>query len=144
MKLWLHHINVVSHNVEELQDFYGDVLGLQRQTEDIPVRSDGYSAPVAFLSDGAVQMHLAGRDLDLGFRSGNAINPVERGHIAFRTDDLVAFRKLLEDKGISYSDYGGVATDSWHQIFFHDPVGNVIEVHEISDSGAEAPDANDE
>lgn len=143
MRLWLHHVNVVSHDVEELESFYGDVLGLRRQTDDIPVRNDGYSAPVAFMSDGVVQMHLAGRDLDLGFRSGNAINPVERGHIAFRTDDLAAFRRLLNEKGIAYSDYGGVATDSWHQIFFHDPVGNVIEVHEVRQAGSDGADKTD-
>ncbi len=131
MKLWLHHVNIVSHDVEELRTFYSDVLGMGEQTEDIPARSPGYSAPVAFVGDGTVQMHLACRDLGLGFRSGNAINPVERGHIAFRTDDLAAFRRLLDERGIAYSDYGGVATDSWHQIFFHDPVGTVIEVHQI-------------
>jgi glyoxylase I family protein len=36
----------------------------------------------------------------------HVVNPVERGHIAFRTDDIEAFKKRLEDKGIPYSDYG--------------------------------------
>ena len=36
-------------------------------------------------------MHLAERAFDVAFRNGQVINPVERGHIAFRTDDLAAF-----------------------------------------------------
>ena len=65
-----------------------------------------------------------------GFRTGQVVNPVERGHIAFRTDDIAAFKKRLDEKGIRYSDYGGWAMSGWHQIFFYDPDGNVIEVHQ--------------
>ena len=65
-----------------------------------------------------------------GFRTGQVVNPVDRGHIAFRTDDIAAFKKRLDDKGIKYSDYGGWAMSGWHQIFFYDPDGNVIEVHQ--------------
>lgn len=135
MKLWLHHINHVSEDVERLARFYTDVMGLQPQTDDLPVREldRGYSGDVAFISDGQTQMHLAQRDLRLGFRTGNMVNPVERGHIAFRTDDIEAFKRHLEAHDIPYSDYAGVATASWHQIFFHDPEGNVIEVHQVMD-----------
>ena len=58
------------------------------------------------------------------------VNPVERGHIAFRTDDIAAFKQRLDEKGIRYSDYGGWAMTGWQQIFFYDPDGNVIEVHQ--------------
>jgi glyoxylase I family protein len=58
------------------------------------------------------------------------VNPLERGHIAFRTDDIEAFKRRLQEKGIPYSDYGGFAMKGWQQIFFYDPEGNVIEVHE--------------
>ena len=37
MKLTLHHINVVTENVERLDNFYRDVLGLDRETEGLPV-----------------------------------------------------------------------------------------------------------
>ena len=86
---------------------------------------------VAFLSDGNLQMHLAEKDLGLSYRAGKAVNPVERGHLAFRTDDIEAFKRHLEERGIPYSDYKGVATGTWHQIFFHDPEGNVVEVHQV-------------
>ena len=36
----------------------------------------------------------------------------------------------LDDKRIPYSDYGGWAMSGWEQIFFYDPDGNVIEVHQ--------------
>jgi glyoxylase I family protein len=82
------------------------------------------------VTDGQTQFHLATKDLELGFRMKHIANPVERGHIAFRTDDIEAFKKRLEDKGILYSDYGKWAMNGWYQIFLYDPDGNVIEVHQ--------------
>ena len=133
MKLWLHHVNFVSEDVERLRRFYSDVMGLGPQEDDLPVReaTRDYAGDVAFLSDGNLQMHLAEKDLGLAYRAGKAVNPVERGHLAFRTDDIEAFKRHLEEKGVPYSDYKGVATGTWHQIFFHDPEGNVIEVHQV-------------
>ena len=75
-------------------------------------------------------VHIAEKDMGTGFRTGHVVNPVDRGHIAFRTDDIAAFKKRLDEKGIRYSDYGGWAMSGWHQIFFYDPDGNVIEVHQ--------------
>ena len=83
------------------------------------------------MTDGTIQMHLAERDLDVAFRTGHAVNPLDRGHIAFRTDDIEAVKKRLDEKGIRYADYGNWAMNGWYQIFFHDPEGNVIEVHQV-------------
>ncbi len=77
-----------------------------------------------------MQMHLAEKDLGVAFKNREVINPVERGHIAFRTDDIEAFKKVLEENGTPYSDYGTTFAKEWHQVFFHDPEGNVIEVHQ--------------
>ena len=135
MKLEFHHINVVSENVDRLHDFYTQVLGL----DDVPVEqfprteaegSKGYAGKIRFATEGSMQMHLAEREFDTAFRNGQVINPVERGHIAFRTDDLAAFLKVLDDRGIPYSDYGTTFSKEWHQVFFLDPEGNVIEVHQ--------------
>ena len=57
------------------------------------------------------------------------LNPVERGHIAFRTDDMGAFKQHLRDN-VSFADYGTTFAAEWYQIFFHDPEGNIIEVHQ--------------
>ena len=51
-------------------------------------------------------MHLATTDLTIALKNGEVINPVERGHIAFRTDDIEAFKALLDQHSIPYSDYG--------------------------------------
>ena len=135
MKLEFHHINYVADDVDRLHRFYKDVLGLN----DIPLESfpraeetdeAGYSGKIRFATDGAMQMHLAERDLGVAFKNGEVINPVERGHIAFRTDDIEAFKQLLDDRSIPYSDYGTAFAKEWHQVFFHDPEGNVIEVHQ--------------
>ena len=59
------------------------------------------------------------------------MNPLERGHIAYRTDDIEAFMAHLNSCGVPYSDWGSDAVKGWHQIFFYDPIGNVIEVHQV-------------
>ena len=57
------------------------------------------------------------------------VGPV--GHIAFRTDDIDAFKKHLEARGIAYTDYGTRFARDWHQIFFLDPAGTIVEVHAV-------------
>ncbi|MEJ6393854.1 VOC family protein [Gymnodinialimonas sp. 2305UL16-5] len=135
MKLEFHHVNFVSEDVDRMHAFYTEVLGL----DDIPptnfprtaaTAETGYSGAIRFATDGAMQMHLAERALDVAFKNGQVINPVDRGHIAFRTDDLQAFLAMLDARGIPYSDYGTAFAAEWHQVFFHDPEGNVIEVHQ--------------
>jgi glyoxylase I family protein len=132
MKLTLHHINLCSTNVPAMDEFYRAVLELAPEPGMAATRvtTEGYSGDVAFVTDGTTQVHLAERDLDVGFRMGQSVNPLERGHIAFRTDDIAEFKRRLEEKGVPYSDYAGFAMSGWQQIFFHDPEGNIIEVHQ--------------
>jgi catechol 2,3-dioxygenase-like lactoylglutathione lyase family enzyme len=132
MKLTLHHINLCSTDVPAMDEFYRSVLGLGAEPgmNATRITNQGYNGDVAFVTDGTTQVHLAERDLGVGFRMGQAVNPLERGHIAFRTDDIDAFKRRLEEKGIPYSDYGGFAMNGWQQVFFHDPEGNIIEVHQ--------------
>ena len=134
MKIEFHHINFVSEDVERMHRFYTGILGL----EDVPAENfprpeatddKGYGGEIRFATDGRMQMHLAERNLDVGFKHGESINPVERGHVAFRTDDIDAFKRLLDAERIPYSDYGTAFAKEWHQVFFHDPEGNVVEVH---------------
>jgi catechol 2,3-dioxygenase-like lactoylglutathione lyase family enzyme len=135
MKLEFHHINFVSHDVDRLHRFYTQVLGLDDIPQENFPRSEadedrGYDGQIRFATDGNMQMHLAERNLDVAFVNGQVINPVDRGHIAFRTDDIQAFLKLLDENGVPYSDYGTAFAKEWHQVFFHDPEGNVVEVHQ--------------
>lgn len=138
MKLEFHHINFVSKDVDGMHDFYTKVLGLDDVPQENFPRTEeteegGYSGKIRFATEGRMQMHLAERDIGVAFRNGQVINPVDRGHIAFRTDDIAAFLKLLDDNGIPYSDYGTAFAKSWHQVFFMDPEGNIIEVHQQVD-----------
>lgn len=135
MKLEFHHINYVSKNIDKMHDFYTKVLGLDDIPQDNFPRTEatedsGFSGKIRFATDGGMQMHLAERDLHVAFKNGQVINPVDRGHIAFRTDDLAAFLAILDAQGIPYSDYGTAFAKEWHQVFFQDPEGNVIEVHQ--------------
>ena len=111
MKLEFHHINFVADDVDRMHDFYTNVLGL----DDVPQQNfprtqanedEGYDGKIRFATEGKMQMHLAERDFGVAFKNGHVINPVEQGHIAFRTDDLAAFLKVLDDNGVPYSDYG--------------------------------------
>tara|TARA_B110000977_G_scaffold170072_1_gene220498 strand:+ start:86 stop:499 length:414 start_codon:yes stop_codon:yes gene_type:complete len=134
MKLKLHHINLCSTNVKEMDRFYRDVLTLGDEDPDQlpPLNKDkGLVGDVSFVTDGAIQMHLTPKDVLNSFKSGQVVNPLERGHIAYRTDDIHEFMRHLDDQCVPYSDWGSNAVKGWHQVFFYDPDGNVIEVHQI-------------
>ncbi len=132
MKIKLHHINLATQNVSKMKHFYKNILFLDDVEDDLPTleKSKGYSGNVGFVGDGNIQTHIAEKDLEVNFKTGHYINPVEKGHIAYRTDDLEKFKKHLKDKNIEYSDWEETAVSGWKQIFFYDPDGNIIEVHE--------------
>ena len=136
MKLELHHINLCSTNVSAMDRFYRDVLTLgdEDPAELPPLNKDkGLVGDVSFVTDGKIQVHLTPRDVLNSFKSGQVVNPLDRGHIAYRTDDISAFMTHLDAQGIQYSDWGSDAVRGWHQVFFYDPDGNVIEVHQRVD-----------
>ena len=135
MKLEFHHINFVSKDVDKMNDFYKNILCM----DSIPIENfprteetddSGYSGKINFVTEGKIEMHLAERDLNVAFKNNQTINPVDQGHIAFRTNDIKSFLKKLRDNNIPFSDYGTTFAREWHQIFFQDPEGNVIEVHQ--------------
>lgn len=134
MKLTLHHINLSTDKVAEMDHFYRAILGLDREETGLPTleKGKGYAGEVAFVTDGNIQTHIAERDVLAGFKTGEIVNAVSRGHIAYRTDDLAAFKAHLDAAGVPYSDWGHKAVEGWKQIFFYDPDGNVIEVHEVN------------
>ncbi len=136
MKLEFHHINYVSKNIEELDVFYQDIMQMEtispkKFPRTTATQKIGYDGKIKFVTEGTMQMHLAEQDLTVAKRHSQEINPVEKGHIAFRTDDIEEFKALLREKNIRFSDYGTTFARDWYQIFFHDPVGNVIEVHQL-------------
>ena len=136
LKLIFHHINYVSKNVDELNNFYKNILQMETVPESNFPRTDatndiGYNGKIKFVTEGNMQMHLAEKDLDVAQKNKKHINPVEKGHIAFRTDDIENFKKLLKKNKIRFADYGTTFAKEWYQIFFYDPEGNIIEVHQL-------------
>ena len=138
MKIEFHHINYVSENIEELYVFYQDIMQMdaispKKFPRTIATNKAGYDGKIKFVTEGTMQMHLAEQDLTIANKHNQEINPVEKGHIAFRTDDIEEFKARLREKNIPFSDYGTTFAKEWYQIFFHDPVGNIIEVHQLID-----------
>src|SRR3712207_9455597 len=87
MRIKLHHVNFCTANVPAMDAFYRDVLGLEPEPSLAAGRgtTGGYAGEGAFGTHGTTQGHLAGRGLRAGFRTGNALNPRQRGHNPFRT-----------------------------------------------------------
>lgn len=154
MKLRLHHVNVVGDDMDDLNNFYRDVLGLDQLPmiiEDVAqdertlseddqqrrANSALFNAENCSFFDASeqveMQIHVGLRQPYLGARLGHAVNPVVKGHFAFRTDDLGAVRKSLNEAGIPFSDYGEWVVRGWDQIFLYDPAGNVVEIQQVID-----------
>ena len=136
MKLEFHHINYVSKDVDELNRFYTEIMGLtvlpaQRFVRSVATKDSVYDGRIKFVTDGRMQMHLAEKDLNVAAKNDRHINPVEKGHIAFRTENIEEFKDILDSKGIPYADYGTTFSQEWYQVFFYDPEGNVVEVHQV-------------
>ena len=135
--LKLHHINVVTGDTSALRDWYQTVLGLTHDTSvnQHRVMDDdaAYTGGVEVVHDGQTQVHVAEQDPTLAHRTGQIVNPLLTGHIAFRTTDIEAFKAHLDAQGIPYSDYGNAFSGAWRQIFFYDPTGQVIEVQQTDD-----------
>ena len=135
MKLEFHHINFVSKNIDKMNEFYINILEMNSiPIEQFPRTEEtvesGYSGKINFVTEGKIEMHLAERDINVAFKNNHTINPVDKGHIAFRTDDINSFINKLKKEKIPFSDYGTTFAKEWHQVFFHDPEGNVVEVHQ--------------
>ena len=109
MKVEFHHINYVSEDIEELNLFYRDIMQMGKISPKKFPRTTatdkaGYDGKIKFLTEGTMQMHLAEQDLTVAYKHNQVINPVERGHIAFRTDDIEEFKAHLKKKNIRFSD----------------------------------------
>jgi glyoxylase I family protein len=125
MTTQFHHINLCAKDPSDLENFYKDVLELSESNaytgNQKQIKNQGYGGRVAFL------------DLNVAFRTKQPINPLERGHIAFRTDDIEGIKRRLTERDVPFADFGAWAIEGWHQIFFHDPEGNIVEVHQVGE-----------
>lgn len=151
----LHHVNLTSLNARQMADFYQRALGLEPNEafmkrlavgssadgERYGDKGDLYDLPIITLIAGdpeELHLHLSTIDNSLAKRLGKWVNPLGvQGHFAFRTDDIEAVKARLDEVGIEYDDYGSWAFQpplKWEQIFFADPMGNIVEVHQVVSS----------
>ena len=126
--LELHHhaVRMPLGKVEAMGAFYGDVLGLDTDqaagrspasraiswTWAMTVRSICWAAMVRRL------IPRARRD------------PVEN-HVALAVRDIAASEQELRRLGVDYWKLDNVAAPELMQLFLRDPVGNLIELHQI-------------
>ena len=132
MELKLHHVNYSTKDVGAVAEFYRSLFNMKPvpSYQDARITSQGYDGKVEFLTDGTTEFHISPQDLGVAFRTKQSLNPVDRGHIAFRTDDIEAFKAMLREKNIQFADYGVWAMGGWYQIFLQDPDGTIVEVHQ--------------
>ena len=130
----LHHVNLSWVDVPAMAAFYEKVLGLPRdESMSSMLLGEMRDADAAFLDGGGTGLHLSPIDHGVPYRHNQSLNPVDRGHIAFRTDDLDAVKAALRANGVPFADYGVWSVAGWNQIFFQDPAGTVVEVHQLEE-----------
>lgn len=129
--LELHHYAVrVGANRKEAEDaaaFYHEVLGLKSDSR----RPDLPTVPGAWIDvEGTTQVHLIGVEGDSSFLQGPGQDPT-RPHIAFAVPDIQKALQELDRMGVPYWSTKGVAGPNLIQVYFDDPAGNMIEIHQI-------------
>jgi catechol 2,3-dioxygenase-like lactoylglutathione lyase family enzyme len=98
MKFNYHHMNLCTEDVPRLSEFYQSIFGLSRlQDEEHGLvgaeTANRYDGQVDFLTDGQVEFHITKKDNETAFRMKQWINPIQKGHFCFRTDDIEGFKK---------------------------------------------------
>jgi glyoxylase I family protein len=128
-----------------LTRFYKDALGLEllpsppmiatsvSKTDDGDAAWDDTAKFFAAGDSTELQIHATQRQPYLAAQEGHSVNPLIQGHFAFRTDNIEEIKQRLAEHGIPFDDWGIWSVEGWHQIFFTDPAGNMIEVHEVKD-----------
>jgi catechol 2,3-dioxygenase-like lactoylglutathione lyase family enzyme len=114
-----HHVSVNSNDtpIDEMVDFYRDVLGLGDDNRpEIP------GIPGHWHAVGDQQLHLVGAP-----PSGNAIDTTGH-HYCVAVEDLDGAIRELEVRGIEY--VRGVQGEGIVQIWIADPAGNTIELQQ--------------
>lgn len=143
--LRLHHVNVTSDDMGVLADFYENALGLALLPSPPMIATTGnedksgdeeWDDSAKFFNAGdpnELQIHATRRQAYLAAKEGHSVNPLIGGHFAFRTDDIEAIKSRLTEHKIPFDDWGIWSVEGWHQIFFTDPAGNMIEIHQVVD-----------
>ena len=108
-------ITVPTKDFEKADEFYGDVLGLERSKR-------WGNMPAGEFENGTVTIAIMQSDA-FGMEFSPHSHP-----IAFQVDDVAAARAALEEQGVKF---GADTMDSGvcHMAHFRDPDGNVLMLH---------------
>lgn len=128
-QLMLHHVSILTTDVERSLGFYRDIFGL------VPLPRPDFPIGGAWLACGDRQVHLVAHAPGT-FRSGDIDN--NDTHFAFRTDDFEGVVGLLEAAGFSEHAPEGdpkrimmkrTGAAGFAQLYVLDPDRNVVEVN---------------
>ena len=111
-----HHIHFAGHEVKKMQAWYADIFGAKPMQRGPFEAADMPGVNLTYSPTEAIQEPTKGRVLD---------------HIGFEIDNLEAFCKKLEKKGIKFDrPYQEVPSLGIAIAFFTDPWGTYIELTE--------------
>ncbi|MBD9371941.1 VOC family protein [Rhizobium sp. ARZ01] len=129
-RLALHHVSIITNDLERSLSFYRDVLGLTEiQRPNFPIRG-------AWLACGSLQLHLVVHP-EGSFRSSRSIDRND-WHFALRTDEFERVVQRLIDAGFREDLPEGdpmrllIARSGpagFPQLYLCDPDRNVVEVN---------------
>lgn len=113
--LRVHHaqITIPTGDESNAREFYRDFLGLQE-----------VSKPEALQTRGGFWLEIGGFQIHVGTEE-NFDRTKTKAHIAYLVEDLDAWRKKLENRGIKILD--GISIPDYSRFEFRDPFGNRVE-----------------
>jgi catechol 2,3-dioxygenase-like lactoylglutathione lyase family enzyme len=112
--------------MERMHEFYEGVLGLSADTGR--PRIPGIPGYFMDLPDDT-QIHLLGKEGPSMYAQGAGKDPVDT-HVAMAVADVVEAEKELLRLKIDYWKQSAIAAPQLMQLFFRDPAGNLIELHQ--------------
>jgi catechol 2,3-dioxygenase-like lactoylglutathione lyase family enzyme len=127
--LELHHhaVTMPTSALDEMGVFYKDVMGLgvDEGRWNIP------GVPGYFLDlPDDTQIHLLGRDGPSRYAKKPDQDPVSH-HVALAVENILEAEQELVKHNVTYWTLDNVASPELRQLFFRDPAGNILELHQI-------------
>ncbi len=115
----MHHANVRLSTPDQAEDFYGRILGLERDPS-MPWSEE--RRLIWWNIPGGAQIHTPIGERVNQTPSGRPIGP----HFALAVHDIQAAKQTLEAEGIPYDEQ--TLPGRGLHVFVHDPAGNLVEL----------------
>lgn len=125
--LELHHHGICMHPslTDRMKGFYEGVLGLQPD----PGRPNIPGIPGYWMDLGDTQIHLMAKDGPSPYAKAPDKDPVHT-HVALAVPDVAEAEAELVRLGVEYWRTESVVGPNLNQLFFYDPAGNMVELHQ--------------